>query len=75
MVIDGQDSSVLHKIIICFYTIRFRPLVLMTYVLWRKDAVYFLCTGLPHYNSPHYNTDFNITRSGLGFQMIIFLLC
>ena len=33
-----------------------------------------LSTGLPHYNSPHYNTDFNITRSGLGSQMGIFLL-
>ena len=34
----------------------------------------FYITGLPHYNSPHYNTDFSITRSGLGSQMVIFLL-
>ena len=34
----------------------------------------FPCTGLPQYNSPHYNTDFNITRSGLGSQMVGFLL-
>ena len=31
-------------------------------------------TVLPHYNSPHYNKDFNITRSGIGSQMVIFLL-
>ena len=31
-------------------------------------------TGLPHYNTPHFNTDFNITRSCLGSQMVIFLL-
>ena len=31
-------------------------------------------TGLPLYNSPHYNTDFNITQSCLGSQMVIFLL-
>ena len=31
-------------------------------------------TGLPHYNSPRYNTDFDITRSCLGSQMVIFLL-
>ena len=31
-------------------------------------------TGQPHYNTPRYNTDFNITRSCLGSQMVIFLL-
>ena len=31
-------------------------------------------TGLPHYNSPHYNTYFSITRSCLGSQRVIFLL-
>ena len=31
-------------------------------------------TGLPHYNTPHYNADFNITWSCLGSQMFIFLL-
>ena len=33
-----------------------------------------VCTGLPHYNSLHYNTDFNITRSCIGSQMAIFLI-
>ena len=33
-----------------------------------------LSTGLPHYNSPHYNTVFDITRPCLGSQMFIFLL-
>ena len=31
-------------------------------------------TGLPHYNTPHCNTDFNKTRSFLGSKMVIFLL-
>ena len=34
----------------------------------------FICTGLPHYNSPHYNTHFIITQSCLGPQMVIFPL-
>ena len=29
--------------------------------------------GLPHYNIPRYNTDFNITQSCLGSQMVIFV--
>ena len=35
---------------------------------------FFAYTGLPHYNSPHYNTDFGITQSSLGSQMVIYLL-
>ena len=32
----------------------------------------YIDTGLPHYNSPHCNTDFITTRSCLGSQMVIF---
>ena len=36
-----------------------------------KDEI-LKCTGLPHYNSPHYNMDFITTRSCVDSQMVIF---
>ena len=42
--------------------------------LIKVGRMIFVNTGLPHYNSPHYNTDFSVTRSCLGSQMVIFLL-
>ena len=35
-----------------------------------QSSFKFEGTGLPHYNTPQYNTDFNITRSCLGSQMV-----